>query len=342
MSGDKDVVEPERCVDWDHGARRAPNKRFERRSSGRLFPSFFVGRWRPLHVSCSRLGMSASSHLDHLTDSDLALLAEAAGAAGGIDPADLRGRADLVVALLAELRVFDALFCPTPGTELVVRTSPFLAFACLVERAACDLRTTSSVAEPVGRRRWVPVFDADQLRGFMAAAPRRLFLAELMTSYTRVASGAVYVRQRRRWRRRRFSDLDLGQLARMLEIVPESERPGVYRRLGDLALFLTGVFPEACHRPLTSAPATERALRAAGVAAEPANPRDSHPTTLAYLERVGARCYLQACAGAAFDSPALAVVREVADDFSHARRVLNFITDRYLFATRDRWFPPAS
>ena len=34
------------------------------------------------------------------------------------------------------------------------------------------------------------------------------------------------------------------RLASLLHIVPEDERPGVYRRLGDLALFLTGVFPD--------------------------------------------------------------------------------------------------
>ena len=34
------------------------------------------------------------------------------------------------------------------------------------------------------------------------------------------------------------------RLASLLHIVPEDERPGVYRRLSDLALFLTGVFPD--------------------------------------------------------------------------------------------------
>jgi hypothetical protein len=286
--------------------------------------------------------MSASSHLDHLTDPDFALLADVAGAGTGasVAPGDLRGRADQVMALLAEPRVFEALFHRTPGSELLVRTSPFLAFACLVERAACELRTTSSVAEPVGGRRRVPVFDAHELREFVAAPPRRLFLAELLTSYTRVASGAVWVRQRRRWRRRRFSDLDLGQLAQMLEVVPAAERPGVYRRLGDLALFLTGVFPDACSRPFTSASATERALRAAGVPEEGAERWDGEQGNLSSLERLGARCYRQACATATSSTATLAVVHEVADEFSRARRVLNFITDRHLFATREHWFPP--
>ncbi len=72
---------------------------------------------------------------------------------------------------------------------------------------------------------------------------RRLFLAELLSSYTHVASGTVWAKSGGRWRRRRFSELDPVQLARLAEVVPDWERLAVYRRLGDLALFLTGVFP---------------------------------------------------------------------------------------------------
>jgi hypothetical protein len=131
-------------------------------------------------------------------------------------------------------------------------------------------------------------------RAWRLEAARGLFLAELLTSYTRVASGAVWVRQRRRWRRRRLSDLDLGQLAQMLEVVP----------------------------------------------AERAELWDGERGNLSSLERLGARCYRQACATATSRAATLAVVHEVADEFSRARRVLNFITDRHLFATREHWFSP--
>src|SRR5262249_10913255 len=73
---------------------------------------------------------------------------------------------------------------------------------------------------------------------------RRFFLTELLASYTRVASGSVLVATRRGFRRQRFSELDPVRLAGLLDVVPDAERPGVFRRLGDLALFLTGVFPD--------------------------------------------------------------------------------------------------
>jgi hypothetical protein len=276
--------------------------------------------------------VSAAGHLDHLTDADLALLGEVTG---GPAVSELRARPDRAVALLSDPRAFDALFTAGPGSpELMVRASPFLAFACLVERATQELATARSVAEPVGRRRWVPVFDADQLRAFAAPPAHRLFLAELLTSYTRVASGAVWVRGRRRWRRRRFSELDVGQLVGMLEVVAPAERPGVLRRLGDLALFLTGVFPDSCERRVTPASSTEQALQAAGIGGLGGAEHGSVP----YLEVLGAQCYRQACASAAGLTASMAVVGEVADGFSRARRVLNFMTERHLFAERERWF----
>src|SRR5205814_4888147 len=86
--------------------------------------------------------------------------------------------------------------------------------------------------------------DAPALRDFLADTARRLFLAELLASFTRVASGRYRVRVAGRARTRRFSELDPVRLAGLLDAVPEAERPGVYRRLGDVSLFLTGVFPD--------------------------------------------------------------------------------------------------
>ena len=79
---------------------------------------------------------------------------------------------------------------------------------------------------------------------FMAPPRHRLFLAELLASYTHVASGSVMVATRRGLRRQRFSELDPVRLAGLLEVVSREERPGILRRMGDLALFLTGVFPD--------------------------------------------------------------------------------------------------
>ena len=78
--------------------------------------------------------------------------------------------------------------------------------------------------------------------------------------------GAPGSATRRGWRRRRFSELDPVQLAGMLEAVSPAERPGVLRRLGDLALFLTGVFPDHTASTPLGRPLSEAALlRSAGL-----------------------------------------------------------------------------
>ena len=67
----------------------------------------------------------------------------------------------------------------------------------------------------------------------------------------------------RQERTRRFSELDPVRMAGLLEAVPQAERPGVYRRLGDVALFLTGVFPDYATTRALGPVNAARLLRAA-------------------------------------------------------------------------------
>jgi hypothetical protein len=219
--------------------------------------------------------------------------------------------------------------------------SPFLAFAVAVHRTAARLEQASFVEERWAPRRRVPVFDVEALRRFLAGPERRLFLVELLASYTHVVSGATWQRTRRGWRRRRFSELDMARLAELLDAVEPAERPGVYRRLGDLALFLAGVFPD--HPSLV-----EMGPLAASRLARLARPGQTEAAPCAgaagqeLLEELGRRFYASAVRSArAHGAPAtwgLAVVEQVGERFQEARRVLNVVTDWYLFPLRERWF----
>ena len=136
------------------------------------------------------------------------------------------------------------------------------------------------------------------------------------------------------------------RLASLLEVVPEPERVGIYRRLGDLALFLTGVFPDHTAVRALAPIDTARLLRAARLAASADDPPGGHVDSLepagavALLEHLGRRWYRLACDTAPSPSGAMRVVAEVAERFRQARRVLNLVTDRHLFVLRDRWFSP--
>src|SRR5256886_16398778 len=176
--------------------------------------------------------MLSSLYLEHLSDADLAFL----GAAGE-SRHDARHHPEQLEALIDSPQTFRALFA-VPGREPLLRGSPFLIFAVLIHRIVRDLGHMSFVEDWVGPRQRVPVFETNSLRDFGADPLRRFFLAQLLASYTRVASCSTLVQTRRGLRRRRFSELDPIRLIELAELVPVAERPSVYRRLGDLSLFL--------------------------------------------------------------------------------------------------------
>jgi hypothetical protein len=297
-------------------------------------------------------GTGTRDWLEHLTDRDLDLLAGIAPLAG-IEPAQLRSSRERLELLLADRRTFEAVFGRPedrePGRDrgrdrrrdLAPAASPFLVFAVAVHRGWAELDATSHVEEWIGPRRRLPVLSGPQLREFLDEPSRRLFLTELLASYTRVASGTTWFLSQRGWQRRRFSELHPVQLASLLDVVPEQERPGVYRRLGDLALFLTGVFPDHTETSGLGPYDTDRLLRLGALGTHPP-PLDAPATTVSLLEYLGQRSYrIAARTSTAPLTRTMAVVADISDQFSLARRALNYLSDRYLFTDRQRWFGPA-
>jgi len=288
-------------------------------------------------------GVVGSGYADHLTDADLELLASVADglAAGGRQAAGawLRRRPEQLPGLIGDPRVFQAVFGPDDPAAQAALASPFLIFAVAVHRAAAELESLDHVPERSGPRQRVPLFDAPDLRDFLRSPARRLFLAELLASFTRAAGGQYRAVVRGRPRVRRFSELDLARMAGQLETVPEADRPGVYRRLGDVALFLTGVFPDYAVAHALGPVSAARLLRAAQVP-----PRQHEQLTAApaidLFEYLGARWYRVAWSLAPARTARLAVVAEVADRFRQARRVLNHVADRCLFPAGNPWFAP--
>ena len=283
--------------------------------------------------------LAAREYASHLTDADLSLLA-AVGAAPG-DAAALRGDPAALLRRLEHPGAFQAVLGPDDG-RWQVSASPFLVFALLVQRAVAELASVDHVPERTGLRQRVPLFDAPALREFLAEEARRLFLAELLASFTRVASGRYRVRTGGRTRTRRFSELDPVRLAGLLDAVPDAERPGIYRRLGDVSLFLTGVFPDYVTARALGPVDAGRLLRMTGLPG-PQRERLAAAPAIELLEHLGARWYRIACDLAPVTTARLAVAGDVADRFRQARRVLNHLADRYLLSASQPWFtPPAS
>ncbi len=259
----------------------------------------------------------------HLTRRDLELLeSELAG-----------GRS--VVGALASAPVETSVFGELEH-GVIPGLSPFLVFAVAVHRTATQLETATFVEERWAPRVRIPLFDVAVLRDLLDDPFRRLFLIELLASYTRVVSGVAWARTARGWRRRRFSELDPVSLAEQLEAVGPAERAGVYRRLGDLALFLLGVFPD--HPSPMSGPSRDRLLRYSEIQSGLPEIEDGQ----ALLAMLGSRWYRSAAHAARQSGhPAtwsLDAAKYMGEHFADARRVLNAVTDRYLFPFREQWF----
>jgi hypothetical protein len=284
--------------------------------------------------------MVGREYASHLTETDLRLLASAAAEAEGAGPVDAAGLSHHPEALLRWLEhpgVYRTVLGPAEADRgWVLSASPFLVFAALVQQAAAELALMDHVPERTGLRQRVPLFDAPALRDFLSDPARRLFLAELLASFTRVASGRYRVRVGGRMRTRRFSELDPVRLAGLLDAVPPAERPGVYRRLGDVTLFLTGVFPDYATTRALGPLDAGRLLRAAGL--PPAEQeRVASTPAMDMLEYLGARWYRSARELAPAATARIVVAGDVAARFQQARRVLNHLADRYLL-TDTPWF----
>ncbi|HKA94059.1 MAG TPA: hypothetical protein VKE97_09660 [Acidimicrobiia bacterium] len=288
------------------------------------------------------------AYLDHLTEADLSILGPVVDSPPAEDASTyLRSHPELVEEALGSPAAFDLVLGAEVDDELLVHASPFLVFAVAVHRTVDELGRTAFVEERITPRLRVPVFDAGQLREFGVDPDRRYFIVEHLASYTRVMSGPVWTHRRGRWRRQRFSELDAARLAAALDAVPEPDRPGIYRRLGDLALFLTGVFPDHSAARSVHPVELERLLRSLPRMGGASAPTPAEIEDLAgergaagLFEWLGPRWYRAAAEG----TPVTAMSRllgDLATRFDQARRFLNHLTDRYLFPVRNRWFPTA-
>jgi hypothetical protein len=170
----------------------------------------------------------------------------------------------------------------------------------------------------------IPVFAAAAVAGMLSDPSMRNYLAEMLSSFARTSSGTIYWKERGTWHKRRFSDIDPDDMIALARIIDPVARPALYKRIGDLSLFLSGIFPD--HAGL---------LAGRGSARLPAK------RTLQDYELEGTRFYrLAARENAQADRQP--VLETLAENFTLARRALNTLSERYLKMHRGQYFrfPP--
>ena len=211
----------------------------------------------------------------------------------------------------------------------LLKISPTLYFEILLRKAARDLSAASYTLEKTLTMS-IPVFDTDDLLALLAEEPILAYLAEMLSSFTRIESYAISFRIRKGvWRKIRFNDLDIRSLMQFCEAVDDFYRFGLYKRIADICLFMLGVFPEYTERnyryPLSGK------LRPAVGGSPRINPEE--------YEKEGRRFYkLAAEHASARELKKDDVFWALHENFPKAKKPLNFIAEHYLQYRRQMIF----
>jgi hypothetical protein len=263
---------------------------------------------------------SVMSEAPIYTDDDLRFVAETVGEErpGAPEPALLRTREDLLDVMLDDDRLVRRLL---GDEQALLRVSPSLVFSVLLRRVVRDLHEQSYTLERTAAET-VAVFDAPRVRRFIAEPAVWGYLVGLLTSFVRTETITVVVREREHYRRRRFNTLNLEDMIELAGLVGRDEAPPIFRRIADIALFTSGIFPDY--------------LRAPRRGGTPARRWRAIPRTLETYEEQGRRFYrLAAHAEAKAEDRVLSTL---ADEFPMARKSLEILSDRYLRWSRLTWF----
>ena len=174
------------------------------------------------------------------------------------------------------------------------------------------------------------MFDTNDLTTLLARDSLLVYLADMLSSFTRVESYTISVRARRGvWRKFRFNDLDIRSLMSLCEMVEGPYRFGLYKRIADICLFMLGLFPEYVERSYRY-PMSGKVRPSLG-----SNPRINP----AEYEKEGRRFYKMAAEHESARQLELAdVFQALHENFQKVKKPLNFIADHYLKYRRQMLF----
>ena len=130
--------------------------------------------------------------------------------------------------------------------NLFVRISPYLYFEILLRRSLRDIQRENYILETVGfQNKKIPVFDQQKVLEVLSPDMVKDYLVELLVSFIRVNNYTIYIRRGKGiYFKKTISDFDLDVLVEMAKEVEEPYHFFFLRRAGDIALFISGIFPE--------------------------------------------------------------------------------------------------
>jgi hypothetical protein len=213
--------------------------------------------------------------------------------------------------------------------EAFLKISPRLYFEILLRKASKELKSASHTLERVGAQR-IPVFDTRKVVDLLSKHAVMVYLADMLASFTKVESYTISYRVKERtWRKIRFSDLDIDSLMLFSEMVDDEYRLGFFKRIGDICLFVLGVFPE--YVKLTHRYPFSGELR----------PQMASWMTRSHedYEEEGRRFYQLAAEHPVAKSAELSEIFTLLhENFHAAKKPLNFLSENYLLRKRTHLF----
>jgi len=227
----------------------------------------------------------------------------------------IRDKDDLLEPMLEDPKLAERL---VNELEVVVRISPYLMFTVLLRRVRRDLAGQSFVLERDARGKHIPVFEAAQAGQLLGDPPMREYLTEMLCSFVRTNIAVLYRQEGRGWQKRKFSDMDMDDMIALCQLVESELKPRFYKRIADIALFLTGIYPDHASFFVR-------------------RPRSQDWRVMPDYEREGRRFYTLAAQRTDSPGPA-SVFEKLAEQFTLAREALNLLSDRYLKPIRARYF----
>ena len=213
--------------------------------------------------------------------------------------------------------------------EVFLRITPALFFEVLLRKAAEDLEEASYTVERSSTMK-IPVFDTKEVAELLAKEPLLLYLADMLSSFTKIENYAISIRVRKGiWKKIRFNDLDILSLISFCEAVEKEYRLGFYKRIADICLFVLGIFPDHAEHDYRYSFSGQLRPRIRGRLR--ISPED--------YEKEGRRFYkLAAEHHSATELNLSEVFWTLHGNFQKAKKPLNFIADHYLLYKRQGVF----
>lgn len=213
--------------------------------------------------------------------------------------------------------------------QAFLRISPTLFFEILLRKTARDLKTSSHTLERTGSMS-IPVFDTRDVAEFLANEDHLIYLADMLSSFTRIESYAFSFRIKKGiWRKIRFNDFDIHSLTSFCTMVEDPHRFALFKRIADICLFILGIFPDY----------VERDYRYPFSGHLRPQVRGKVRMSSEDYEKEGKKFYRMAAEhNAAREQDLSEIFWALHAGFHKAKKPLNFIGEHYLRYRRDEFF----